>query len=629
MTFKLKLLITFIIYGLGLVLFTQFIVFKVDENNIKLQSIKEANSLFDKKERFFELYIQDTNLKLLAINNSKIFQKYLSSRENNSEIRSLFLDIASTSDNIMQLRYIDKTGMEVIRVDRDAYASKAKLIEKDHLQDKSNRYYFHGVMNTQKDKFWYSKLDLNIEHGEIEKPIKPVLRIGIPTIHQGEKVGMIIVNIFMKNFLHELIDDTSNNMYLYDKDGNILVDSLHEHCWGHYLGKVEEPTNHLEGVDLKALLTEDRYSDKNIYSGDVFLNNGENIHMIIEPKNQHIQEQLSSNIKEMGFILLFVIMLSLPVSYFFSRIPSELKEEVDRQKEEQDILLSLFDLGDAVLFKWNNDENWSVSSVSASVEKLVGYTAKDFLDAKLSYADCIHSDDLGHVVDEVNKVIKDKLYFFEHKPYRIITKDKKIKWILDFTVAVRNKKGKIVNMIGYLTDITELKNNEILLKKISRTDQLTQICNRMFIDDALQMQHYRFNRVGEECSIILIDIDYFKSVNDEHGHLVGDKVLIEFANLFKNSVRTGDVVGRWGGEEFIIILPHTGLEKALSLAEKLRLEVEANIFTTVKHKTASFGVSTLRKDISIEVFIDEADKALYISKERGRNRVSTINGVVT
>jgi len=88
-------------------------------------------------------------------------------------------------------------------------------------------------------------------------------------------------------------------------------------------------------------------------------------------------------------------------------------------------------------------------------------------------------------------------------------------------------------------------------------------------------------------------------------------------------VRVGDSVGRWGGEEFLIVTPHTNLHQATILAEKLRVLINNNIFSIVKHKTASFGVSSLREGMSIELFIDEADRALYMAKESGRNRVVT------
>jgi diguanylate cyclase (GGDEF)-like protein/PAS domain S-box-containing protein len=623
-TFKIKLLAAFIIYGLSLVVATQIAEFKLNQQHIKEKSLKKASEIFITKDKMFQRYIKDSNLKLLSIKNSKIFQAYQENQSSNgSEIESFFLDIATTSDNIMQLRYLDKSGMERVRINRKSYAGDAYIVPKEKLQDKSQRYYFAEVMSRKNSEFWYSNLDLNIEHTEIQKPVKPVIRLAIATTLNGEKTGLLILNIFMKNFLRELGEDSFNNIYLFDKDGKMIVDSLHKHCWSRYLEKNATLASHFPDEAVDKITIEDNYFGKNIYASKIFLKNGEQIRMVIAPKTEHLDAELSFFISNIIFILLGVFLISLPLSYFFSKIPIKLKEKVDKQKMEQDILLSLFDLGDAVLFKWNNDEHWSISSVSKSVEKLLGYRESDFIDAHITYADCIHSDDLAEVMSEVEAAIKSKAYFFEHKPYRVITKNKELKWILDSTVIVRNKDDEIVNFIGYLTDITELKKQELALKKLSRTDQLTQIYNRMHIDEILQTQYYRFNRSHEVCSIILVDIDYFKLVNDEYGHIVGDKILIEFADLMKNSIRAGDVIGRWGGEEFLIILPHTNLSQALILAEKLRRLIDNNIFTQLRHKTASFGVSTFEEGMSIELLIDEADKALYESKERGRNRVTT------
>lgn len=612
MTFKFKLIMTFVFYGLSLVILSQAVIYKVNETNIKEASIKKAVEVFENKNELFKFYIKDTNLKLLAIKNSTIFKEYLSTKQKRDSLESFFLDIASTTDNIMQLRYIDKDGMEVVRIDRDYYMGDAYVIDKTKLQDKSSRYYFKETMLSDVDNFWYSKLDLNIEYGKIEKPMKPVLRVATP-IEDGDEIkGILIINIFMKNFLEQLVDNPFNDIYLVNGNGYILVESSHQACWSEYIERNE---------------TFSSQPSEAIYVKKIFLENGENISMIVKPKGEHIQGELEAIVYELFFILLGFILLSVPLSYFFSNISTRLKEEVDRQKAQQDTLLSLFDLGDVVLFKWNNDAQWSVNHVSKSVEKLLGYTKDDFVNHTVSYVECVHRDDLDFVTQELEKAIRDRVYFFEHKPYRVLTKDKKVKWILDSTVIMRDTSGKIINFIGYLNDITELKNNEILLQKLSTTDQLTQIYNRMYLDDMVQTQYYRFNRSSEVCSVILVDIDHFKTVNDRHGHLVGDKVLIEFANLLRNSIRSSDSVGRWGGEEFLIVLPHTALKEALILAEKIRVIVENNIFTAVKHKTASFGVAYFTNGMSVEMLTDKADIALYKSKNDGRNRVSTIQEV--
>ena len=195
---------------------------------------------------------------------------------------------------------------------------------------------------------------------------------------------------------------------------------------------------------------------------------------------------------------------------------------------------------------------------------------------------------------------------------------------MDSTVIVRNDDGEIINFVGYLTDITDLKESEIKLDRLAKTDQLTKISNRLHIDEILREQYYRYIRNKEECSVVMLDIDHFKRINDTYGHLVGDTVLVEFTKIIAKSIRTSDTIGRWGGEEFMLVLPHTKKEEAIALAEKLRKLIDEYVFPSVRHLTASFGVTSFTQGEMLDTTISKADKALYESKRRGRNCVSVI-----
>ena len=115
--------------------------------------------------------------------------------------------------------------------------------------------------------------------------------------------------------------------------------------------------------------------------------------------------------------------------------------------------------------------------------------------------------------------------------------------------------------------------------------------------------------------------DFLKRINDTYGHLIGDAILKEFAAILKENVRNTDYVGRWGGEEFMIISPQTDQSGALSLAEHLKSKIAEFHFTTIGKKTASFGIATCTEEDDIQSLIDNADKALYRAKENGRNQV--------
>lgn len=159
------------------------------------------------------------------------------------------------------------------------------------------------------------------------------------------------------------------------------------------------------------------------------------------------------------------------------------------------------------------------------------------------------------------------------------------------------------------------------LERLSVTDKLTGLFNRLKLDETLEHEIHRSLRFGQPFSIILLDVDHFKHVNDSHGHQVGDRVLIEIAGILQANTRKTDIVGRWGGEEFLVICPHTDPDGALTLAETLRLALQSHPFPAVQHQTASFGVTTYREGDLANDMVGRADAALYLAKEQGRNQV--------
>lgn len=159
------------------------------------------------------------------------------------------------------------------------------------------------------------------------------------------------------------------------------------------------------------------------------------------------------------------------------------------------------------------------------------------------------------------------------------------------------------------------------LETLSQTDSLTGLSNRLKIDQVLEREHYRAEERGQAFAVLMCDLDKFKEINDRYGHHAGDQVLVEFADLLRRRSRQSDLVGRWGGEEFIIVLPDTDREGALAAAESLRRACEVRRFSTVGSITASIGVGIHRQGMSAENVMKHADEALYRAKELGRNRV--------
>ena len=200
-------------------------------------------------------------------------------------------------------------------------------------------------------------------------------------------------------------------------------------------------------------------------------------------------------------------------------------------------------------------------------------------------------------------------------------------------MPVKDSAGEVQYVCFTLFDVTDTSIYQTKLKKvmgeleeISNLDGLTRLYNRRYIESTLSQEFSRAQRYNHDLSIILTDIDHFKNVNDTHGHLAGDEVLREVAIRLNDGLRECDIIGRYGGEEFLILLPETNIDGAKILAERLRQMVaEKPIICDGKSIpiTISLGLSALSEySKTYEHLIDEADKALYYSKAAGRNIAS-------
>lgn len=166
-----------------------------------------------------------------------------------------------------------------------------------------------------------------------------------------------------------------------------------------------------------------------------------------------------------------------------------------------------------------------------------------------------------------------------------------------------------------------LKQTRDLFERQARIDYLTGIYNRLMFTELLEAELQRARRYNSDLSLIMFDLDHFKRVNDTYSHTMGDHVLKEVAQLVSDNIRAHDIFARWGGEEFMVLIPKSKQEQALVLAEKLRQLCEAYDFGESLQVTASFGVTQFAADDTTEAFIARADLALYQAKGHGRNRV--------
>ncbi|SEU12027.1 histidine kinase N-terminal 7TM domain-containing protein [Paenibacillus sp. NFR01] len=195
---------------------------------------------------------------------------------------------------------------------------------------------------------------------------------------------------------------------------------------------------------------------------------------------------------------------------------------------------------------------------------------------------------------------------------------------------VTKQDGQLAGRMIMLIDVTERTLLQERLKVLATTDSLTGIYNRMHFMELSRQLLAEQAETGMDVSVILLDIDFFKNINDRHGHQFGDMALRHISAVCERHLREQDIFGRYGGEEFVLCLPDTDLDEAAQLAEEIRADIAASPFYALSgpiHVTASFGVAdSSRPGISLEELLSEADHALYTSKRSGRNAVHTSNG---
>jgi diguanylate cyclase (GGDEF)-like protein len=224
-------------------------------------------------------------------------------------------------------------------------------------------------------------------------------------------------------------------------------------------------------------------------------------------------------------------------------------------------------------------------------------------------------------------------YLVRFRNYQPITAQQDYMYQNSTFLPLRSTNNEIGHICVVIYVVTEVACNRLLLQasnqqlqQLSSTDRLTSLYNRGHWEEALKLEYAKFSRYGHVAALIMFDIDHFKQVNDTYGHPFGDQVIQRVASVAKDMVRDADVLGRYGGEEFAVLLPGTDQEGGRILAERLREAIEAaEVFFEGERVafTVSLGVAQLTAEVAeYKQLIERADRALYASKKGGRNRVT-------
>jgi diguanylate cyclase (GGDEF)-like protein len=322
-----------------------------------------------------------------------------------------------------------------------------------------------------------------------------------------------------------------------------------------------------------------------------------------------LYQLMESIIKAMEPIILKKKLIELNLS-----LESKIEQEINKIK-------SILDAQDNIIIVTNKEE---ITNVNKKFLDFFGVDNFDeFIKSKKNIFD-FFQEEFGFITKE--QITKQESWIKYIKDLHEIDRIVKIKSALEeekiFAINVDYYENKDDYYVFSLTDITKLKEKFNLLEYQASHDKLTGLFNRNRFDEIYTKEIKRTKRYNNELSIIIFDIDDFKMVNDTYGHQIGDEVLKEIAKITLNGVREQDINVRWGGEEFLILLPQTNLTGALTVASKIKSAIKEHIFTDKSLKiTASFGVSQLLEEDDEVSLISRSDKLLYEAKKTGKDKV--------
>ncbi|MET0108765.1 MAG: diguanylate cyclase [Candidatus Thiodiazotropha sp.] len=507
----------------SLLLASIFYAFSTQTEKHELQTtlIREEaalNSASELTSLLFEQKLSD----LMVLAEGEVLRSYIHdpSLKNWIRVAREFSLFARRKPKYFQLRYIDNSGMEVIRI--NSIDNVQEIVPQSEMQNKADRYYFKEAAKLALGEIYISPLDLNVERGVIEQPIRPTVRFATPVSDgYGGKRGIVIINYTPNELLQRIagnFETLRGNAVMLNSRGHWLQGVPEEQLWGFMYGRDE--TFATQKPDVWAALTS---SEK----GSFFTDDG---------------------------------------VYIFKRAYPLVRNRLG----------TLENVDETIVPSPNRVEKryWIfLSHISNSL--IEDLTAKRMIVATITY-------------------------------------------LLLFLVA------GVISVL-FAKNSVQKKQAFRKLQQYATTDDLTGLANRRELDKVALREFKRATRFTRHLSVLMLDLDHFKSINDTYGHNVGDSVLRHVADICVGSIRGQDFMARYGGEEFTILLPETDIENSSNLAQRICDQIASMPYQEEQQLifiTVSIGASGIEDgDNDFNDLLNRADKALYEAKKRGRNRV--------
>lgn len=703
------------------------------------------------KQHEFTRYLESNAQFIGALHSSKIFDEFKQQKRSISDVEELFKSIASSRQDIFQIRYIDKFGNEKIRLQRAQLGESVQSIQTDKLQNKAQRYYFQKMQKMSKQEVWHSNIDLNMELGIIQKPYIPVIRTAKPILHNGHFNGLIIINFFIEPFLESFLSDSIYKLTLLDQTGTIL--------WHHQEGstweKHDQQNTILQGLPLSEVTNSKLFKNSQYLSRHLNSPLSNDPLIVFQINEEYIKKQQQEKYFQYTMVALstaiFIALLSMLMhlsikqkgldfetsrrnenrlrtifnqaavgvahisvdgdfikvnpkaleilGYSYEALQSKnlnsliADDEFDIEFPMPSRLLNkqhlqyrlekrlktkfgesaLFDLNISLVLKPDGTHDFLVvilqditlqNENKKQLTQLTHDMGERMKELSCIYAAnkvAINSSSIDELLTKMVRIIAPGWHYpeatraritFANKTYQVdnfqssewkqtspIIIDEisegmiEVFFITEFPQLdegpfLQQERHLIDNIAQLASEAIQRIRSQEQLKIMATHDPLTGLKNRQSLIQKIEYEAARCNRNNQPFSVMILDLDFFKKINDNYGHIAGDKVLVAFAKLLEQQVRNIDFVVRYGGEEFVILLPETSVKDAENLAKRIISQTAQEVIKyqegTMISITCSIGLACFPEHTKDwKALLNMADKALYVAKQNGRNQSQT------
>ena len=522
-------------------------------NQANKVSLQNAVSKTKERELFIKNFLNQAKDILSAVRESGTFNDFLNAKQ--SKIDDLFMMLAKSNPSVMQFRFIDKHGLEKIKIDRIKQGSEPFVVSQIDLQNKSDRDYFIEAKKSPFEKVFFTAIDLNIEHNQLEKPYKPIIRAVIPISKNGKFYGILIVNYFMEDFLHRLLDAPLYDMILADQQGNTLIHYESSKNWGAYQQNRYKIDKDFP-KEYKEILSNNLVEKENFVSRrlDLPIKNG--LIMIVQLKKSYLENSLQAKSHLYLIVILLVFFLATVASIFLSSTIAKMYHELNKKLDNsQKKFFTLFQesLDPIVIVELPTQKFVEFNQKALDFYR---YTKEEFSNLCVHDLDIVYSEERTKEFQE--SIIQKgwEKFITQHRTKDGVIKDVLINVVL---IYLENK----TYLYATIHDITAEKEHEESLKKlISEQEALMQIKTTGFVhlkdrhfiwmnEKFEEMLGYAKGELKDQNSRIMY-------INDEEYQKYGEG----YKELVEHGVYTGEIKGiKKDGTQLTLLASLTALNQ--------------------------------------------------------------------